>query len=108
MKTKGNKYLYLVLIAIIGTAFFVFNKNSYVEFRPTLFEGNTYHKFEVNDTFYRKLKLVLDYYKVKNKVSEDGKVMITRNVAADKDLLYNYTKKALDSSWLNSHQIITK
>lgn len=99
-----NKQKYLLLIPLIGIIAFLFYKNIYLEFEPTIFEGNSYKKIEVNSLFYKNLKIVLDYNNINNKIDEEGKVLVKRNLSVDKESLFNYTKKALDTAWLNSHK----
>ena len=98
-----NKKKYLLLIPLIGIIIFFFYKNKYSEFEPTLFDGKSYKKIEVDNMFYKNLEKVLDYNNVNYKVDEQGKVLVKRNLSVDKELLFNYTKKALDTTWLNSH-----
>ena len=97
-----NKSKYLILVLLIGIISFFIYKNTYTEFEPTVLEGNSFRKIEVNSVFFRNLKIVLDYYNVKFKLDEQGKVLVKRNLSVDKESLFNYTKKALDAKWLNS------
>ena len=99
-----NKKKYLLLIPLIGIITFFYYKNIYAEFEPTLFEGNSYKMIEVNSSFYKNLEIVLDYNNVSYKIDEQGRVLVKRNLNVDKELLFNYTKKALDTAWLNSHK----
>jgi len=97
-----NKSKYLILVLLIGIVSFFIYKNTYTEFEPTLYEDNSYRKIEVNSMFYKNLKTVLDYNNVKFKLDDQGKVLVKRNLSADKESLFNYTKKALDTEWLNA------
>ena len=98
-----NKRKYLLLIPLIGIIIFFFYKNKYAEFEPTLFQGNSYKKIEVDSMFYKNLEKVLEYNNVNYKVDQQGKVLVKRNLSVDEELLFDYTKKALDTAWLNSH-----
>ena len=93
----------MFLIPLIGIIIFFFYKNVYEEFEPILFENNSYRKVEANSLFYKNLQIVLDYNKVNYKINEQGKVLIERSLIKDKELLFNYTKKALDTQWINLH-----
>jgi len=99
-----TKSKYLLLVLLIGIVSFLIYKNTYIEFEPTLFESNSYKKIEVNSMFYKNLKIVLDYNNVNFKLDEQGKVLVKRNLSTDKESLFNYTKKALDTTWLNSQK----
>ena|SRR5688572_18285630 len=101
---KG-KEKYLILIFVGGLIFVFLYNNMYTEFRPVVFENNSYKylKAEGDTGFFRNLKTVLDHYSVDYKVSEHGNILIRWRLYLDKELLSNYTKKALDEEWLNSH-----
>lgn len=79
--------------------------NTYTQFRPILFKDDSFKFIEVeNDSlFYTNLKKVLDYNNVKYKAIENGDVLVKRKVFHDKELLHNYTKKAMDTTWVKSH-----
>ena len=98
-----NKKKFLLLVPLIGIIAFFYYRSNYVEFVPTIFEGNSYKKIDANSSFYKNLEIVLDYNNVSYKIDEQGKVLVKRNLNVDKELLLNYTKKALDTAWLNSH-----
>lgn len=101
-----SKKGYLLLIPLLGIVAFLFYKNTYTEFEPTVFEGDSYKKISVDSMFYENLKRVFDYNNVNYKIDKQGKILIKRNLSADKELLLNYTKKTLDTVWLNSHKSI--
>lgn len=103
MVLNKKKYL-LLIVPLISIATFLFYRNSYTEFEPTIFESNSYKKIKVDRLFYINLKTVLEYNYVKYKTDEKGNVFIQRSLSADKELLLNYTKKAFDTAWLNSHK----
>lgn len=100
---KQKKYL-LFIVPLIGIVAFLFYRNTYTEFEPTVFEGNSYKKINANGVFYKNLEMVLDYNNVKYKIDDKGKILIKRSLSADKELLLNYTKKAFDTAWLNAHK----
>lgn len=100
-----NKKKYLLLVPLIGLVIFFFYKSIYVEFEPIIFENNSYRKVKVNDMFYKNLEIVLDYNEVNYKINTQGKVLIKRSLIKDKELLFNYTKKAFDTGWVNSHRV---
>lgn len=83
--------------------YFLFYKNNYTEFEPILFENNSYRKIDVDSMFNINLVLVLDYNNVVYKINEKGKVLVSRSLFEDKELVFNYTKKSLDTSWIRIH-----
>ena len=105
MSNFEMKKSYLLLIPLIGIIIFFFCKNIYAEFEPTIFDGNSYKTIEVNNVFYQNLEIVLDYNNVNYKIDKRGKVLVNQSLSEDKELLFNYTKKALDSLWLKSHKV---
>lgn len=96
-------YVVLALVLLIGVYFIYMN--TYTVFRPIVFEDDSYKIIEVdNDSlFYMNLKKVLDYNNVEHKDKENGEVLIKRKVFHDKELLLNYTRKAMDTAWIQSH-----
>ena len=103
MALNKKKYL-LFIVPLMGIGVILFYRNRYTEFEPTIFEGNSYKKINVNGVFYKNLEMVLDYNNVMYKIDGKGKILIKRSLSVDKELLLNYTKKALDTAWLNTHK----
>lgn len=80
----------------------LFERNSYCEYQPLIFDGNHY-KTQIshhNVEFNNRLKKVLKYYHEDFKISGNGQILIKKSLFSDKELLNNYTKKALDKDWL--------
>lgn len=95
----------ILLFAIMLTAIsFIAYKNSYTEFVPTSFDGDSYREVEVDDMFYENLEFVLNSYHIKYRVENGKKVYVKRWISDDEEIVLNYTRKALDSEWLNSHR----
>src|SRR5690349_9263729 len=94
-----SKKKYLLLIPLIGIAALLFYRNTFIEFEPIIFDDNSYKEINVDGLFYKNLEKVLDYNNIRYKINGEGKVLIKRYLSADKDLLLNYTKKALDTVW---------
>lgn len=105
MAMNKKRYL-LFIVPFMGIAVFFLYWNTYTEFEPTVFESNSYKTIDVSAGFYENLEIVLVYYDVKHKATDEGKILIKRSLRANKELLLNYTKKALDTAWLNSHKKI--
>ncbi len=71
-------------------------------FRPVTVAGDQY-VFEppIDDPeFISNLEFVLSFYREPYRTTSDGTLVISRRLAADMDLLYNYTQKAHDEEWL--------
>ncbi len=99
-----NKKIFWLIIPLVGIIIFIKYKNTYVEFEPTIFRDDSYKRIEVDSLFYKNLKIVFGYNNVLYKIDEQGKFLVKRNLNADKELVFNYTKKALDTTWLNSQK----
>lgn len=96
-------YATLTLVLLIGVYFAYIN--SYTQFRPVIFVVDSYKFIEVesDSLFYMNLKKVLNYSNVQYKTIENGEVLVKRKVFHDKELLLNYTRKAMDTAWIKSH-----
>src|SRR5688500_16416699 len=99
-----NKKNYLLLIPLVGLIIMISYTNIYTEFEPTFFSDDSYKKIEVDSSFYKNLKIVFDYNNVPYKIDEQGKLLVKRKLNNNKELVFNYTQKALDTEWLNSHK----
>jgi len=96
-------YAALALVLLIG-AYFAY-MNTYTQFRPIVFENDSYEFIEVeNDSlFYMNLMKVLDYNNIQYKAIGNGDILVKRKFFHDKELLLNYTRKAMDTTWIKSH-----
>lgn len=100
-----KKIIYTALaLVLLMWAYFVY-MNTYTQFRPVVFEHDSYEFIEIdNDSlFYMNLKKVLDYNNVQYKAIENGDILVKRKVFHYKELLLNYTRKAMDTAWIKSH-----
>ena len=52
--------------------------------------------------FYDRLEAVLKYYDIRFKASENNTVLVSLQVILNKELSWNYTKKAQDPEWLSN------
>lgn len=101
--TLIKKYLLIIPFAA-GIVFWIY-QNRYVEFEATVFEHNTFRTIKQDSTFLSNLKVVLIYYKESYRTNKDGGVLIKHTLKMNYDLMHNYTQKALDTSWINSHHV---
>lgn len=101
-KTKGVAILLIILIGLTVNYYYL---NAFVPFEPltlvTSGKDEGLKKIVPNDIFNSRIIKVLSYYKAEY-YTAGGKVYIKRKVAKDKDLIWNYTNKAMDNNWLNS------
>jgi hypothetical protein len=102
----SKRHLALLTIPILGILGFFYYRNSYTVFDPIIFqpENNAYKTIKADSIFYSNLAGVLSYYNEPYKVDRSGRVFIQRKLKSDRDLVYNYTRKALDIEWLADHQ----
>jgi uncharacterized protein YxeA len=103
MKKRAIGFLLISSIVITG---FIYYNNTYSEFQPLAFENDVYKKIEVDATFYQNLKIVLDYHQEHYKINSSGKLKIKRKIHTDKELVFNYTTKALDTIWVKNHKTL--
>ncbi|MGB1250909.1 MAG: hypothetical protein ACPG8W_09875 [Candidatus Promineifilaceae bacterium] len=53
--------------------------------------------------FYSNLKQVLEFYDVVYQETADGMILVPAHLLEDRDLIWNYTTKANDETWLQEH-----
>ena len=76
-------------------------------FRPVTVAGDQYVFEQPSDDpeFISNLEFVLSFYGEPYRTAPDGGLVISRRLAADMDLLYNYTQKARDQAWLARQRV---
>ena len=83
-------------------------KHRYVEYKPhyVTSNGNTkYYKASgLDSTEFANTIHVLEFYGMKYKTENGNVILITRQVAKDWNLVWNFTTKANDKDWLKSHR----
>ncbi len=96
-----------VIVVTVIFILFACMKKDYVEFVPVYLESDKLiQKIELLDEELKSnVEMVLLYYEEKYKI-EDGKLYITKQLADNKELIWNYTNKAKDSIWLKKHKAI--
>ena len=76
--------------------------NNYVEYNPIVFQQD--HLMDVPELMtqehVKNVIHVLKYYGEKWKI-ENGKLFVSNEI--DREILWNYTTKANDSTWLSEH-----
>ena len=91
---------------MLGIAVYIFSGSMYSKFEPTVFENSSFRRPEVTkiESFNENLRVVLEYNNVKYKIDKDGDIMIKQKLLRDKELISNFTKKAMDTVWIRSHR----
>lgn len=56
-----------------------------------------------SEEFNRNIKRVFDFYQVPYKENPNGVILIPNQLWEDKDTMWNYTTKANDPKWLDTH-----
>lgn len=78
--------------------------DNYVLFSPVYKESDMLVASDEQLTveYKENVKFVLDYYEVPYRENNNGEILIPEKIWNDQDLIWNYTTKANDPSWLNS------
>lgn len=94
-----NKYLCIACMLIL--VFAISCSENRVEFRPVYFNGDLMPESDSSygTDFYLNVQKVLRHYR-EDFILHDGKILISNSLFEDKELIYNYTQKASDSTWL--------
>jgi hypothetical protein len=103
---KAKKWLTWLSFPLLGTIIYFYYLNTYVEFEPILFQPgkDVYENVQADAQFYKHLETVLSNYHEPYKTDHAGKILIKRKLKWDKELVFNYTSKALDADSLQSHR----
>ena len=100
---KNSLTLFLLIIGINSCAL-----NSYVEYKPHYLSKNSERKYygqPVLDSIqFANTLQVLKYYKEDYKTKNGTVILVTKELAEDWSLLWNYTTKANNSEWLKTHK----
>lgn len=100
----------ILFVINVFLLFFLFssciNQSEMIEFKPVIYSDNSQIVVDqkpVEKDFYKNLIIVLTYYNVEYSV-RDEKVFIKDDIYKDKELMMNYTAKAVDKQWLERIQ----
>jgi hypothetical protein len=96
-----KNYLIFSVVFLVGACM-----NNKVEFKPIEKKNDllVISERNVDSTFANNLEQVLKYYGEKYERSDKTVILIEESLYADKDLMYNYTNKAKDAEWLETHK----
>lgn|SRR5690554_5484375 len=95
-----------VFFLIIVMFFSCINQSKMTEFKPVIYNDNrqlVVDKKPVEKDFYKNLIVVLKYYNVEYDIRNEI-VFIKDDIYKDKELMMNYTVKAMDKQWLEQIQ----
>jgi hypothetical protein len=59
---------------------------------------------KMDTAFVNNLEQVLNYYEVGYERIDGTSILVEEKLFEDKDLMYNYTNKAMDAEWLETHK----
>ncbi len=78
-----------------------------VEFIPIERQGDAYVEMKAyqDSAFVKGLEQVFNYYDVSYEKQAEHTILIEASLYEDKDLMHNYTKKARDKEWLETHPL---
>ena len=77
----------------------------YTQFKPVYVVNEKFVVSEepMTDEFLINIKSVFQFYKVKYEINNQNQVLIAQDLWEDRDLMWNYTSKANDPTWLKEH-----
>ncbi|WP_018250376.1 hypothetical protein [Orenia marismortui] len=102
---RKKLYQILLFVCILVLISFISNRFLYVKYIPvTEWNGEQYEvNPEVNSKKLKEnMKIILKYYEVSFKENEKGELLIPASLQRNKEMLYNYTKKAMDEEFVKS------
>jgi len=100
---RVNKKIYWLIIPLSLAGVIFYYRNSYTELTPLLLTKDSYSALKMDSVLNRNLINVLHFYNEPYNKDASNRILVKRSLNNDKELVYNYTLKALDSAWLNSH-----
>jgi len=104
--SKSTKILIVFFLIIIGLNSCI--ENSSVEYKPHYLSGNSEHKYygepELDSIEFVNTLQVLEFYGEDYETKNGSVILITKELANDWELLWNYTIKANDTEWLKTHK----
>lgn len=92
------------LVASIVLFILACNTAGLVEFRPVYANSENEYYTEENypSDFVTNLQQVLHYYGIEHQI-KNKKIFIESSIYNNKELMFNYTNKAMDEEWLQQH-----
>ena len=104
MKTKNLLYIPSVVLALVLNSCI---NQTYVAYKPHYLSSNSEYKYygevTLDSAEFVHIKQVLDYYGEEYKTENSNTVLLPKKLAKQWELVWNYTTKSNDSTWLKSH-----
>ncbi len=100
--TRTRALVMLSALAIL--IYYAMAYSRYYELKPVILEDErlVFEEEYDHELFAGQMIEVLDYYAESYRVDEHGKIMVSRRLISDMELLWNYTMKARDRDWLEA------
>lgn len=100
---KKLSFLFLIVFGLNSCT-----ENKYVEYKPHYLSGNNERKYygeaELDSIEFKNTIQVLEFYGNEYKRKKGNVILITKELNQNWTLLWNYTTKANDMEWLNTHK----
>jgi|GEM_PF-3347236 len=105
IKIDKKVSILIVFCFLILGFFYSCNEVTWVEYQPHYIERDkrTFGDATLSPEERKNIIHVLKYYGEEYKITQAGKVLITRKLNSDWELVWNYTIKSNDQNWLDSH-----
>jgi len=99
MKNISYFVILSALVWVVGC------KGKFVKFEPLQMKEGVQNELVVapelsTPDFWKRLRIVLDFYREKYQISGDGSILVTERLASNKELIWNYTTKARDDDFI--------
>lgn len=98
-----RKLFFLTIVIMLSSCI---NRSKMIEFKPVIYNDKKQLSVDekpVEKSFYKNLILVLEQYNIEYDVRNEI-VFIKEDIYKDKELMMNFTVKAMDKEWLEQVQ----
>jgi hypothetical protein len=103
-----QNYNRIVSLVVLLIGLVACDSYKYVTYKPHYLTSNSEHKYYgkagLDSVEFANTKQVLTYYGEDYKTKNDSVILVNRRLAKEWGILWNYTTKANDSAWLNTHK----
>jgi len=99
-------YQGFLIVLVMGLIAMTCEHTEYVRFRPVYRSGDrlVVQELPLTPELRERVKTVLQFYDVPFKEDQNGDLLIPAQDWQDQELMWNYTTKANDAAWLQTHQ----
>lgn len=106
MKLIQSPLTFFGVLVILNSCAFT----SYVTYKPHYLSSNSQYKYYgeaiLDSAEFTNIKHVLDYYGEEYNTENGNTVLLPKKLAKQWELVWNYTLKSNDSTWLKNHRTI--